>query len=258
MRATKTRNPSPQRVDRKRRQRRATRGARARPRSRRFHAWPATRAADERQRSIRRSPRRRSATEPTADVVSRPAGRDSGARGIAIMSPVDVLVVDDDREIVRAIDLRLRKSGFETTAAFDGQQGLEIAQHSRPDVILMDLRMPVMDGFTMLKRLQNSVLTANIPAIVLSADSADRARLQAMRGGATFFVEKPYRPEDLIGALNAAVKPSQPAAPTIEPPERIMPNRERDQSRTQSKGADRRRRSCRGQGALRALQEARP
>ena len=129
------------------------------------------------------------------------------------MSPIDVLIVDDDREIVRAVELRLRKSGFETTAAFDGQQGLEMAQRSRPDVILMDLRMPVMDGFTMLKRLQNSVLTANIPAIVLSADSADRARLQAMRGGATFFVEKPYRSEDLIGALNAAVDPSQPAAP---------------------------------------------
>ncbi len=123
------------------------------------------------------------------------------------MSPINVLVVDDDREIVRAIELRLRNSGFETTAAFDGQQGLDIAQHSRPDVILVDLHMPVMDGLTMLKRLQNSVLTANIPAIVLSADSADRARLQARRGGATFFVEKPYRSEDLIGALNAAVKP---------------------------------------------------
>ncbi len=138
-------------------------------------------------------------------------------------SPVDVLVVDDDKEIVRALELRLRKSGFATTAAYDGQQGLDMAQHSRPDVILMDLRMPVMDGLTMLKRLQNSVLTANIPAVVLSADSADRARLQAMRGGAAFFVEKPYTSEDLIETLNAAVKPSQHAAPTNEPPERIMP-----------------------------------
>ncbi len=139
------------------------------------------------------------------------------------MSPIDVLIVDDDREIVRAIELRLRNGGFQTTVAFNGQQGLEMAKQSRPDVILMDLRMPVMDGFTMLKRLQNSVLTANFPAIVLSANSADRARLQARRGGATFFVEKPYKSEDLLRALNAAVKPSQRAAPIMAPPERIMP-----------------------------------
>lgn len=136
--------------------------------------------------------------------------------------PAKVLIVDDDREIVRAVELRLRSSGFAPMVAFDGQEGLGIAQSTRPDVILMDLRMPVMDGFTMLERLQNSVHTANIPAVILSADSADRARLKALRGGATYFVEKPYEPEDLIQALTAALTP-QRAAPFSEPREHIMP-----------------------------------
>jgi CheY-like chemotaxis protein len=133
------------------------------------------------------------------------------------------LIVDDDPEIVRAIELRLSNAGFKSMVAFDGQEGLATAQSNAPDLILMDLRMPVMDGFAMLERLQNSVHTASIPAIILSADSADRARLKALRSGATYFVEKPYNPEDLIGALNAALAPLQRAAPSLEPREHAMP-----------------------------------
>lgn len=125
---------------------------------------------------------------------------------------MSVLIVDDDREIVRAIELRLRNAAFRPMVAFDGSEGLALAQKQRPDAILMDLRMPVMDGFTMLQRLQNSVHTANIPAIILSADSADRARLKVLRSGATFFVEKPYNAEDLIAALYAVLEPIQERA----------------------------------------------
>jgi CheY-like chemotaxis protein len=124
---------------------------------------------------------------------------------------INVLIVDDDREIVRAIDLRLSKAGFQTMTAFDGAEGLALALDEAPDAILMDLRMPVMDGFAMLERLQNSVHTASTPAIILSADSADRARLKALRGGATYFVEKPYEADALIRALTAAITPKAAA-----------------------------------------------
>jgi CheY-like chemotaxis protein len=133
-----------------------------------------------------------------------------------------VLIVDDDREIVRAIALRLGNAGFETLTARDGQEGLDIALEKAPDAILLDLRMPVMDGFTMLGRLQNSVHTARTPAIILSADSADQARLKALRGGATYFVERPFSAEDLIRALTAALSP-QPMTPPPEQREHIMP-----------------------------------
>ena len=131
--------------------------------------------------------------------------------------------MDDDREITRAIALRLSKAGFKPLMAFDGQQGLQMVLDDRPDAIILDLRMPVMDGFTLLKKLQNSVHTRNIPAIILSADTADKARLKALRAGATYFVEKPYRAQDLIEALSvtlnrrkAATLPPEPRE--VEPP----------------------------------------
>jgi CheY-like chemotaxis protein len=62
------------------------------------------------------------------------------------------LIVDDDREITRAIGLRLSKAGFLPIMAFDGQQGLMIAQSDPPDAIILDLHMPVMDGFAMLEQ----------------------------------------------------------------------------------------------------------
>jgi len=117
-----------------------------------------------------------------------------------------VLIVDDDREITRAIGLRLSNAGFKPLMAFDGQQGLEMVLGDRPDAIILDLRMPVMDGFTLLEKLQNSVHTRNIPAIILSADAADKARLKALRAGATYFVEKPYRAQDLIEALSVTLE----------------------------------------------------
>ncbi len=131
----------------------------------------------------------------------------------------NVLIVDDDREITRAVELRLRKAGFRTNTAFDGAAGFAIAQRDPPDAIVLDLRMPVMDGFELLERLQNSVHTRNIPAIILSADAADRARLKALRAGATHFVEKPYRAKDLLDALGTSLHRRQAAIETFFPSE---------------------------------------
>lgn len=130
-----------------------------------------------------------------------------------------MLIVDDDREITRAIALRLSNVGFQPLMAFDGQQGLQMVLADRPDAIILDLRMPVMDGFTLLEKLQNSVHTRNIPAIILSADAADKARLKALRAGATYFVEKPYRAQDLIDALSVTLERRQAVTLPPEPRE---------------------------------------
>ena len=99
------------------------------------------------------------------------------------MAETRVLIVDDDREITRAIGLRLSNVGFKPIMAYNGQEGLEVVQKNPPDAIILDLRMPVMDGFQLLEKLQNSVHTRSIPAIILSADAADKARLKALAGG---------------------------------------------------------------------------
>lgn len=145
-----------------------------------------------------------------------------------------VLIVDDDREIVRALGLRLGRAGFHPIMAYDGQEGLDAALRDSPDAIVLDLRMPVMDGYAMLERLQKSVHTASIPAVILSADAADRSRLKALRGGATYFVEKPYKAEDLIQALNASLypiaseQPQQPIPSEPREPPSMMHVREAD------------------------------
>jgi CheY-like chemotaxis protein len=128
-----------------------------------------------------------------------------------------VLIVDDDREITRAIAFRLSNAGFKPLLAFNGQHGLDMVLADLPDAIVLDLRMPVMDGFALLEKLQNSVRMRSIPAIILSADAADKARLKAFRAGATYFVEKPYKAQDLIDALNASLKRRQAAALPLPP-----------------------------------------
>ena len=122
------------------------------------------------------------------------------------MAETRVLIVDDDREITRAIGLRLSNVGFKPIMAYNGREGLEVVQKDPPDAIILDLRMPVMDGFQLLEKLQNSVHTRSIPAIILSADAADKARLKALRAGATYFVEKPYKAQDLIDVLSVTIE----------------------------------------------------
>jgi DNA-binding response OmpR family regulator len=115
-----------------------------------------------------------------------------------------ILVIEDDREIARAVSLRLARAGYTPVLARDGREGLAIAEACQPDAIILDLRMPVMDGFTFLAQLLGTERTTAIPTIILTADAGERARIRALDGGASYFVEKPYRARDLIIALDAA------------------------------------------------------
>lgn len=148
------------------------------------------------------------------------------------MAETHVLIVDDDREITRAIALRLSSVGFKPLVAYNGQEGLDVVQTNPPDAIILDLRMPVMDGFQLLEKLQNSVHTRSIPAIILSADAADKARLKALRAGATYFVEKPYKAQDLIEALSVTLERRQ--ADTLPPPPERRPTSTQSHERRQA------------------------
>lgn len=112
-----------------------------------------------------------------------------------------VLLVDDDRDIVVGTRMRLRVRGYETIEAFDGQEALEAAAEHQPDVILMDIRMPRMDGLTALAHLGRNPETQHIPVIVLSASMVDQKA--ALEGGARFFLSKPYQSGQLMSALDA-------------------------------------------------------
>ena len=114
-----------------------------------------------------------------------------------------ILIVDDDREIVEGARLRLGAAGYDTIAAHDGEAGLAAAIANRPDAIVLDVRMPGMDGITALGKLREREETKDVPVIILSASVVDQKA--ALDAGARFFLTKPYQGSTLIAAVEQAI-----------------------------------------------------
>jgi DNA-binding response OmpR family regulator len=114
-----------------------------------------------------------------------------------------VLIVDDDPEIVQAVTVRLGAAGYEVISAPDGEQGLERALETRPDVIVMDLKLPTMDGLTALAQIHAHSATRSTPVVVLSACSS--ARNHALELGARYFLDKPYNAKTLLSAIESSM-----------------------------------------------------
>ncbi|MCA9150080.1 MAG: response regulator [Planctomycetales bacterium] len=112
-----------------------------------------------------------------------------------------VLVVDDDRQIAQAVSLRLQHAGFELTAVTDGTECLETLDQLTPQLIVMDVRMPGMDGITALRHIRSQPKFAHINIIMLSASLRDRR--VALDAGAQMFLTKPYRSTELMTAIEA-------------------------------------------------------
>ncbi|MEX0977262.1 MAG: response regulator, partial [Pirellulales bacterium] len=120
------------------------------------------------------------------------------------MTPyLTVLLVDDDHDVVRGVSLRLRAAGYETLAAYDGEQGVAAAKEARPDAIVLDVRMPGLDGLAALGQLRNCRDTQQIPVVMVSASLVDQHA--ALDSGARFFLSKPYQPKTLLAAIEAAM-----------------------------------------------------
>ncbi len=113
-----------------------------------------------------------------------------------------VLVVDDDRDVLLGTRLRLEFAGYETLTAFDGQEGFESALRHHPDAILLDVRMPRLDGLQALTKLQDREETRHIPVVMLSASLVDQQA--ALDAGAKYFLTKPYQGKTLLAAIKSA------------------------------------------------------
>ncbi len=123
-----------------------------------------------------------------------------------------ILIVDDERDIVKALMIRLQGAGYEVVTAFDGAQGVFMAHKEKPDLIILDIRMPAGDGFSVAQRLKRSIHTFSIPVIFLTGSPEKNASEKAMALGARFFVKKPYDPEELLDAIKRALE-KEPDAP---------------------------------------------
>jgi two-component system KDP operon response regulator KdpE len=129
--------------------------------------------------------------------------------------PIRVLVVDDEPQLVRALGINLRARGYEFHAAANGAQALDLAARHKPDVVLLDLGLPDLDGIEVVAGLRG---WTNVPIIVLSArqDSSDKVR--ALDAGADDYVTKPFAMDELLARLRAATRRSahdQPDDPTV-------------------------------------------
>ena len=114
-----------------------------------------------------------------------------------------ILYVEDNEDNVYMLKRRLERAGFEVLVAPDGEQGLAMAHDQRPDLILMDLSLPVMDGWEATRRLKGSEATRSIPVIALSAHAMPGDREKALEAGCDEYDAKPVKLPSLLAKIRA-------------------------------------------------------
>jgi len=120
-----------------------------------------------------------------------------------------VLVVDDEPHIVRTLRINLRARDYEVESAGDGRSALQIMQERTPDVVLLDLGLPDMDGVDVLRRIRE---TSTVPVVVLSARQDSDDKIEALDAGADDYVTKPFGMDELLARVRAAARRSASAA----------------------------------------------
>lgn len=118
--------------------------------------------------------------------------------------PTKVLLIDDEPDVLRLIETKFEKLGFQVIATSDGEEGLAAARAEKPDVIILDLMLPKGDGYTLLHTIKTEWQPAPI-AIVLTAKDGLEDMVRALTGGADDYITKPFSPRDLISRVNVAL-----------------------------------------------------
>jgi two-component system alkaline phosphatase synthesis response regulator PhoP/two-component system response regulator VicR len=112
--------------------------------------------------------------------------------------PTKILVCDDERHIVRLIQVNLERQGYQVVTAFDGKEGLEKVKSEKPDLCVLDVMMPYMDGFELLKNIRREPETENLPVIMLTAKAQDKDVFEGYHYGADMYLTKPFNPMELV------------------------------------------------------------
>jgi DNA-binding response OmpR family regulator len=124
------------------------------------------------------------------------------------MDKSKILIVDDDPDLRRALNLRFRANNYDTAYATDGLSAIAMARTEKPDVIILDIGLPAGDGFVVMNCLQDIPSLSAIPVIVLTARDPQSARERIMNSGATAFFQKPVDNRQLLGAIRAVLSPA--------------------------------------------------
>ena len=114
------------------------------------------------------------------------------------MPPLKILVCDDERHIVRLIQVNLERQGWNVVTAYDGKEGLEKVASEKPDLLVLDVMMPYMDGFEVLKSIRKDPATEKLPVIMLTAKAQDKDVFEGYHYGADLYLTKPFNPRELV------------------------------------------------------------
>jgi diguanylate cyclase (GGDEF)-like protein len=120
--------------------------------------------------------------------------------------PRVILVADDDEDIVRFVEINLRLEGFEVATAADGEEALAAVYEVMPDLILLDVMMPKMDGFEVCQRLRNDPNTKGISVIMLTARSLAADKVVGLTAGADDYMIKPFDPSELVARVKSTMR----------------------------------------------------
>ena len=126
------------------------------------------------------------------------------------MNPKTILVADDEVFMLRLLEMTFKKGGYEVVTCRDGKEALVTAFAVQPQLIVLDVMMPGLDGLGALRLLKNNSVTKNIPVVVLTAKGHSLTRVDAVLAGAVLFLAKPFSPNELLSAVQKILTAPNP------------------------------------------------
>ena len=113
-----------------------------------------------------------------------------------------ILIVDDEKDIVETLSFMLQAKGYEIISAYDGEEGLKLAKEEKPDLIILDVMMPKINGYKICRLLKYDAKYKNIPIIMVTARSQDNYKLIGEETGANEYITKPFEFSDVLNVIN--------------------------------------------------------
>jgi DNA-binding response OmpR family regulator len=124
-----------------------------------------------------------------------------------------VLIAEDEQSIRELIAYRLTQSGYTVMEASDGEEALRLAAADTPDIAVLDVMMPHLDGYQLTARLKEAPATARVPVILLTARVQEADITQGFDAGADDYLRKPFNPDELVSRVRAVLSRTEPASP---------------------------------------------
>lgn len=122
------------------------------------------------------------------------------------MTKEKILIVEDEKDIVKILEYNLKKEGFRVITAYDGEDAIDLATREHPDMVLLDLMLPGMDGLEVCKSLKAQNKSKDIPIIMLTAKSQEADKVLGLELGADDYVTKPFSPRELLARIKAVLR----------------------------------------------------